>query len=137
MSVRVPAMTKKYLRITYRPTESVLAEGPLGTWDILPFEGNYYIPWKHVRAQGAFRPNFLPGICVYKGLYVGMRLRLAGGQGDWNLGWLYWLPNPLFPFIWYRLALPGLHPDLQVEEWEATPAAQNSDEQNSDELEVA
>jgi hypothetical protein len=28
---------------------------------------------------------------------------------------MYWLPNSLFPFIWYRLALPGGHPNLLVE----------------------
>ncbi len=33
-----------------------------------------------------------------------------------SLGWLYWLPNPLFPFIWYRVAVPRNHPDLTVEE---------------------
>ena len=32
-----------------------------------------------------------------------------------SLGWLYWLPNPLFPFIWYRVGLPGVHPALLVE----------------------
>ena len=31
------------------------------------------------------------------------------------LGRLYWLPNPLFPFIWYRVAVPRNHPSLQVE----------------------
>jgi hypothetical protein len=31
-----------------------------------------------------------------------------------NLGWLYWLPNPLLPFIWFRVALPGQHPELDV-----------------------
>jgi hypothetical protein len=28
---------------------------------------------------------------------------------------MYWLPNPLFPFIWYRVGLPGQHPELEVE----------------------
>jgi hypothetical protein len=32
-----------------------------------------------------------------------------------NLGWLYWFPNPLFPFIWYRVAVPGTHPELRIE----------------------
>ncbi|MCH7954861.1 MAG: hypothetical protein IIC40_03865 [Candidatus Marinimicrobia bacterium] len=34
-----------------------------------------------------------------------------------SLGWLYWFPNPLFPFIWYRIGLPGMHPDLEVEKY--------------------
>jgi hypothetical protein len=32
-----------------------------------------------------------------------------------NLGWLYWFPNPLFPFIWFRVAVPGNHPELNIE----------------------
>lgn len=115
-------MTLKCLRITHRPTKTVLADGPAGVWDIFEFDGGYYIPWRYVRATGAFRPNFLPGLCPYKGLYVGMNLRLTGGRGARNLGWLYWLPNPLLPFVWYRLVLPVGHPDLSVEEREATPA---------------
>lgn len=35
-----------------------------------------------------------------------------------GLGWLYFLPNPLFPFIWYRIGLPRYHPDLVIEEIE-------------------
>lgn len=30
------------------------------------------------------------------------------------LGWKYWLPNPLFPFIAFRIAVPAHHPDLEV-----------------------
>ena len=29
-----------------------------------------------------------------------------------NLGWLYWLPNPLLPFIWFRVVVPRHHPEL-------------------------
>jgi len=29
---------------------------------------------------------------------------------------LYVLPNPLFPFIWFRTALPRTHPELRIEE---------------------
>jgi hypothetical protein len=28
---------------------------------------------------------------------------------------MYWLPNPLFPFIWYRVGVPADHPDLIIE----------------------
>jgi hypothetical protein len=80
------------VRITYRPTGEVLAEGPLG-WGITPFEGNYY---------------------VYKFLFVWMDLHHGEGGRVRNLGWLYWLPNPLLPFIWFRVALPGQHPELDV-----------------------
>lgn len=102
-----------YVRITHRPTSTLLAEGPLG-WGITPFEGNYYISKKYLRA-GQFKPNFIPGLCPYKFLYVWLDLFLDNVKREENLGWLYWLPNPLFPFIWFRVALPGSHPSLIVE----------------------
>ena len=58
----------------------------------------------------------MPGICPYKGLYVWLDLRLPQGSVMKSVAWLYWLPNPLFPFIWFRVALPGSHPDLLIEE---------------------
>ncbi len=45
-----------------------------------------------------------------------MDLNLESGKKIRNLGWLYWLPNPLFPFIWYRVGVPQHHPELAVEE---------------------
>ncbi len=86
-------MAKKHIRITHRPSRLVLAEGPLG-WGITPFEGNYY-----------------------KFLYVWLDLKLGDGFRSKNLGWLYWLPNPLLPFIWFRVALPGSHEELEVTEF--------------------
>jgi len=114
-------MARKHVRITHRPSGTVLAEGPLG-WGITPFEGNYYIRRKHLKTDG-FKVNFIPGICTYKFLYVWLNLHLENGKKVRNLGWLYWLPNPLFPFIWYRVALPGRHPELWVEEFEPVPTA--------------
>lgn len=61
-----------------------------------------------------FQPNFTPGFCIYKFLYVWMDLILPGGQREGGLGWLYWLPNPLLPFIWYRVAVAASHPALQI-----------------------
>ena len=69
-------------------------------WGITPFEGNYYISRKYLRTRG-FKPNYIPGLCFYKFLYVWLDLHLADGHKIRNLGWLYWFPNPLFPFIWY------------------------------------
>ncbi len=106
----------KYVRITHRPSGLRLAEGPLG-WGITPFEGNLYIGRKYLKTD-RFRPNFLPGLCIYKFLYVWMDLHLDGGRRVKHLGWLYWLPNPLFPFIWYRVAVPRSHPEILVEEFE-------------------
>lgn len=31
-----------------------------------------------------------------------------------NLGWRYWLPNPLLPFIWFRTAVPRNHEELLI-----------------------
>ena len=104
---------KRYIRITHRPTGLLLAEGPLG-WGITPFEGNYYILKKYLRTN-QFKPNFIPGICPYKFLYVWLDLLLENGDREKNLAWLYLLPNPLLPFIWFRIALPGSHPSLVVE----------------------
>ena len=77
---------------------------------------------KHVRishnktvmllAEGPF------GFCFYKFFYVWMDLKLEDGKKVSNLGWLYWLPNPLFPFIWFRVGIPQMHPELVVEEFE-------------------
>ena len=106
----------KCLRITHSPTGTLLAEGPKG-WGITPFEGNLYIGRKHLKTDG-FKPNFIPGLCVYKFLYVGMSLHLADGKRISGLGWLYWLPNPLIPFIWFRIAVPRDHPEITVEEFE-------------------
>ena len=86
-----------YVRITYWSTGVVLAEGPLGR-GITVFEGNYYISRKYLRTDW-FKPNFIPGICPYKFFYVWLDLFPENANRDKNLGWLYWLPNPLFPLF--------------------------------------
>ena len=110
-------MVSQSVRITHRRTGMLLAEGPLG-WAITPFEGNYYVSRRNLRTK-LFRPNFLPGVCPYKFLYVWMDLVLDDGSREKNLGWMYWLPNPLLPFIWFRVALPGSHPAFVVERYES------------------
>ena len=105
---------KRQIRISERSTRTLLAEGLRG-WDITPFEGNFYIRSSCLKG-GHFRSNYMPGICPYKGLYVWLDLRLPQGSVMKSVAWLYWLPNPLFPFIWFRVALPGSHPDLLIEE---------------------
>ncbi len=112
-------MAKKLVRITHLPTETLLAGRALG-WGSTSFEGNLYIRAKYMKTDG-FRVHFIPGLCAYKFLYVWLNLRV-GDETFRNLGWKYWLPNPLFPFIWFRVALPRHHPELLVEEYEAVAA---------------
>ena len=93
----------------------MLAEGPLG-WGITPFEGKFYISKKFLRTD-RFRVNYLPGLCVYKFLYVWMDLQLDRDHHVRKLGWMYWLPNPLLPFIWFRVAVSGNRPEIKIEEY--------------------
>ena len=106
---------KRRVRIRHRGTNTLLADGPLG-WGITPFEGNLYIGKKYLLTD-RFKANFIPGLCVYKFLYVWMDLRLNDENKIRNIGWMYWLPNPLLPFIWFRVAVPRTHPELDIEEY--------------------
>ena len=105
----------KHVRIRHKDTGLLLAEGPVG-WGITPFECNFYISRKYLKTH-RIRQNYVPGLCIYKFLYVWMDLHLDGGQKVRNLGWKYWLPNPLLPFIWFRVALPRAHPAIAIEEF--------------------
>jgi uncharacterized protein (DUF427 family) len=105
---------KKTIRILHRPSGTLIAEGPVG-WGITPFEGNYYIGRRHLRTD-RLRPNWIPGLCVYKFLYVWLDFHAEDGSTTRGLGWMYWLPNPLFPFIWFRVAVPRHHPEIEVED---------------------
>ncbi|MDH3531779.1 MAG: hypothetical protein OEO82_02560 [Gammaproteobacteria bacterium] len=105
----------KNVRIRHSHTGVVLAEGPIG-WGITPFEGNFYIRRKFLQTD-RLRINYLPGLCVYKFLYVWMDLHLDDGSTVRNLAWMYWLPNPLLPFIWFRVALPQNHAAINIEEF--------------------
>jgi len=103
------------IRIKHKSSGAILADGPLG-WGVTPFEGNFYIRRKFLKTN-QFRPNYVPGLCLYKFLYVWMDLHLEEGKRIRNLAWMYWLPNPLLPFIWFRVALPRAHPEIEVEEY--------------------
>ncbi|MDT8437302.1 MAG: hypothetical protein RRA92_11180, partial [Gemmatimonadota bacterium] len=110
------AAPRPRIRVTHRASGTVLADGPKG-WGMTPFEGNVYIGRKWLRTK-AFRPNWVPGLCPYKFLYVWMDLRLPGEEPVRFAGWLYWLPNPLLPFIAFRVAVARDHPAIAVEEYE-------------------
>ena len=113
-------MAKRTVRITHKPSGTLIAEGPVG-WGITPFEGNYYIGRKYLKTSG-FKANYVPGLCIYKFLYVWLDFKPDtrngnGGNGAVSkfLGWMYWLPNPLFPFIWFRVAVPQHHSEIAIE----------------------
>lgn len=112
-------MNRQAITITHRATGAVLAEGPIG-WDVTPFEGNYYIR-HHCLEDGSFKASYIPGFCPYKFFYVWMDWLLPGAKPEKSLGWMYWLPNPLFPFICFRVALPGGHPGLIYEHHDLQP----------------
>jgi len=100
------------VKIVHRKTGELLAEGKRG-WAITPFEGNFYISASALKTKG-FRVNYVPGLCFYKFLYVWMDFHNNDGGVEKFLGWKYWLPNPIFPFIWFRVAVPREHPGLLV-----------------------
>lgn len=103
------------VRIRLKSTGTILADGPVG-WGITPFEGNFYVSRKYLKTD-KFRVNYIPGICIYKFLYVWLDLELEDGSRISSLGWKYWLPNPLLPFIWFRTAIPRSHPEIGYEEY--------------------
>lgn len=102
------------IKITHNPSGELIAEGKKG-WEVFPFEGNYYISAKSLKTNG-FNLSGLPGLCPYKFIYFWYHFTSTDGQKSPMIGWKYWLPNPLFPFIAFRIAVPQNHPDLVIEE---------------------
>lgn len=115
---------RKWIRIVHRPSGTIIASGATG-WAITPFEGNYYISASSLRASG-FRPNWIPGLCPYKGLYVWLDFHAPDGSVLRSVAWKYVVPNPVLPFIWFRVAVPGGHPDFSVEVTEAPRTASDT-----------
>ena len=62
-----PARNGKSIRIVHAETRIIIGEGPKGS-GVTPFEGNYYIAKRYLRAS--FKPNFVPGLCIEKFFYV-------------------------------------------------------------------
>jgi len=77
-----------------------VAVRPVGC-DITAFESNLYMARKYLKTD-RFCVNYVPGLCIYKFLFVRMDLHLDQEQRVRNLAWMYWLPNPLLPFICFR-----------------------------------
>ncbi|OIP68428.1 MAG: hypothetical protein AUK48_15985 [Oscillatoriales cyanobacterium CG2_30_44_21] len=104
---------QKIITITHRETGELIAQGYEG-WNFFRFEGNYYIHRKYIKTKG-FKFNCTPGFCIYKFFYFWLNLKLNNGQKEKFIAWMYVIPNPLFPFIWFRIGLPQYHPSLNVE----------------------
>jgi hypothetical protein len=102
------------IRILHQDSGDLIAEGPLGWRGILSFEGNFYISRWCLKTQG-FKKNWVPGFCFYKFFYVWLDFRASDGSKEPFLGWLYWLPNPMFFFIAFRTAVPMSSPALRIE----------------------
>jgi uncharacterized protein (DUF427 family) len=102
------------LRIIHKETGELIAEGLQG-WQIIPFEGNYYIQKKYIKTN-KFKISFVPGFCFYKFFYVWLSYQIDDKRKEKWIAWMYFLPNPLFFFIGYRIGLPKYHPSLRVEE---------------------
>lgn len=102
----------KQIQIFHRPSKTLLAQGKLG-WDITLFEGNYYVRKKCLNGA-PFKLSAIPGLCIYKFIYLWMDLQLPDQPNARFLAWKYVIPNPLFPFIWFRTAIYGTHPDIEV-----------------------
>ncbi len=102
------------IKIVHKPSGEVIAEGEKG-WNLFAFEGNYYIGRESLKTSG-FRFTGIPGICRYKFIYFWYHFKARDGSTSPMLGWKYWLPNPVFPFIAFRIAVPMQHPDVLIEE---------------------
>lgn len=121
---------RPHIRIVHAASGALIASGPLG-YGITAFDGGLYIRRQYLR-EGRWRPTFAPGLCPYKLLYVWLAYLPPGAtDAARGLGWMYVVPNPALPFLWWRVAVPGTHPELLIEEREpgsttritATPAA--------------
>jgi uncharacterized protein (DUF427 family) len=106
-------MANQLIRIIHKPTGEVLAEGKNG-WGMFSFEGNYYIANKNLKTKG-FSFSGIPGLCPYKFIYFWYHFLSQKGEKHAMLGWKYWIPNPLFPFIAFRIGIPQNHPDILIE----------------------
>jgi uncharacterized protein (DUF427 family) len=105
-------LMKEHIVIIHKSTGEVLAEGEKG-WGMFPFEGNYYIANKNLKTEG-FKFTGIPGLCLYKFIYFWYHFKAKNGKTSPMLGWKYWLPNPLFPFIAFRIGISAHHPDIEV-----------------------
>jgi uncharacterized protein (DUF427 family) len=108
----------KHIQIFHRPSQTLLAEGNTG-WDITPFEGNYYVRKKSLNSD-VFKMTVIPGLCIYKFIFLWQDILIKDQPNARFLAWKYVIPNPIFPFIWYRTAIYGGHPDIEIKTLETS-----------------
>jgi uncharacterized protein (DUF427 family) len=101
----------QHIKIIHKASQTLLAEGELGR-EIAQIEGNYYCQRSCVNLD-CFKTNFIPGICIYKFIYVWNDLIINGVREKRFFSWTYWIPNPLLPNIWFRIAIPGGEAELE------------------------
>jgi len=89
----------------------ILAEGAIS--ELKTLEGNFYIK-SSLFKEGVMRINYLPGLCIYKFIYLWVDLVLPNEKRVRNIGWKYILPNPLFFTIIGRIGIPMNHPELLI-----------------------
>ena len=92
----------------------MIAQGPIGLFGIMPFEGKYYISRRCLRTNG-FSSNWIPGFCIYKFLYVWLDFVPRDGGTEKLAAWLYWLPNPVFFFTAFRVGIPQSSAMFEIE----------------------
>ena len=102
----------EHIQIFHRASQTLLAEGMTG-WDITPFEGNYYIRKKCLKSD-VFKLTPIPGLCIYKFFYLWMDIQITDQPRTRFAAWKYIIPNPLFPFIWFRTAIYGNHAEIEI-----------------------
>lgn len=98
----------RLVRITHRTSGEIIAEGPPGILGITSFEGNLYIRRKYLKTH-RLRPNWIPGLCVYKFLYVWLDLRLADGTREPFVGWSTGCRIRCFPSSRFDQRFHALH----------------------------
>ncbi|MCO7227249.1 hypothetical protein [Pleionea sp. CnH1-48] len=99
------------ISIVLKSSGEVLAQGQLGT-EIRLFEGNYYAKSSALKST-KLRCSYIPGICFYKFIYVWFHVKDEQHSQRW-LAWLYILPNPLFPALWFRVGFAGYDERLEI-----------------------
>ncbi|TXM70712.1 hypothetical protein [Methylobacterium sp. WL120] len=72
------------MKVVHRGSGTVLAEGPSG-WGMSRFGGGIHIRRRHL-VGGTFSLGIVPGLCVYRGLYLSLDYMPPDGPIERGLG---------------------------------------------------